>query len=172
MRWRTSMIALAMALSACGGEGTDLARSCRGRAVPNCLPYELAEIVEATVTPADVSVGDPSVEVTFRVLFDRCPDLDANHEITVQLRDGERLQDLVTLRDDGMDGDTMAGDGLLEKTIGNPFIGPLIPASRTVQLRFQTRVRPRCDGASCVGGTCRSEAFEIDYRLGAAFDPT
>lgn len=172
MRWRTSMIALALTTSACGGEGTELEQSCRGRAVPNCLPYELAEIVEASVTPADVSVGDPSVEVAFRVLFDRCPELDANHEITVQLRDGERLQDLITLRDDGMDGDAMAGDGLVEKTLGNPFIGPLIPSSRTVQLRFQTRVRPRCDGASCVGGTCRSAAFETDYRLGPAFDPT
>ncbi|MCB9614603.1 MAG: hypothetical protein H6722_19365 [Sandaracinus sp.] len=158
--------------AACGGEpATDLERSCRGRAVTNCLPYELAEIVEASATPSDIRVGDAAAELTVRLAFDRCPDLDANHEVTMQLRDGEQLQDLATLNDDGLDGDTMAGDGLIEKTIGNPFIGPMIPAGRTVQLRFQTRVRPVCDGSECIGGTCRSEAFEIDYRLGSRFTP-
>lgn len=157
----------------CGGDGgSDLERSCRGRAVPNCLPYELAEITEASVTPAEVQVGDAAAEVSIRVAFDRCPDLARNHQVTLQLRDGEQLQDLLTLVDDGEGGDAMAGDGLIEKTIGNPFIGPMIPDSRTVQLRFQTRVPPDCSGESCIGGTCRSEALEIAYRLGARFEPS
>lgn len=157
---------------ACGGEGgTDLERSCRGRAVPNCLPYELSELTEATVTPSGVRVGDPSVDVTFRIAFDRCPDLDRGHQVTVQILDEERLLDLITLSDDGLGGDAMAGDGLIEKTVGNPFIGTEVPAGRTVTLRFQTRAFADCSTGTCFGGTCRSEVLEVPYALGTRFEP-
>lgn len=166
--WTTTCCLLALA---CGDGGTELERSCRGRAVTNCLPYEVAALTDATVTPSGVSVGDPSVDVSFRIAFDRCPDLDRNHQVTVQVLDEERLLDLTTLSDDGMGGDTMAGDGLIEKTIGNPFIGPEMPAGRTVTLRFQTRALADCSSGMCLGGTCRSEVLEIPYTLGARFDP-
>lgn len=166
-----SILAFLLAFWAACDPGTELEQSCRGEAVPNCLPYELAQITSVEVGPSGVRVGDPAARVMFRVAFDRCPGLDRHHEVTVQLRDGEQLQDLLTLADDGRDGDAMAGDGLIEKEVGNPFIGPMIPSSRTVELRFQTRVPPRCspDRPDCVGGTCRSEVYTQPYVLGPRF---
>lgn len=168
-----SLLLALVALTVGCDPGTVLQQSCDGESVPNCLPYEYAEITSVEVGPSGVRVGDPAARVMFRIAFDRCSGLDRNHEVTVQLRDGEQLQDLLTLEDDGLDGDAMAGDGLIEKEVENPFIGPMIPSSRTVELRFQTRVRPRCDfpdrPGECVGGNCRSEVFTLPYALGPRF---
>lgn len=158
------------ALLGCGDDGDDFARSCRGQAVPDCLPYELAMLEAASLMPDGVPVGDPTVRVDVRVELSRCEAFERNHEVTLQIRtlgESPRIFDLVTLRDDGRDGDAMAGDGLIEKNIENPFFGPEIPADADVVLRWQARAPRDCSSGECVGGTCRSEILETPYHTGA-----
>ncbi|MEM9074490.1 MAG: hypothetical protein AAGE52_38705 [Myxococcota bacterium] len=175
---RTHFAALLFVLplaTACGGGGDEFTRSCNGRAVPNCLPFEFSVIESASVEPEEVMVDDPTATVELRIQMMRCPDLDRNHEVTVQIRtmdeESPSIFDLLTVRDDGQDGDTMAGDGLIEKTLENPFFGPQIPADTEVFLRVQARAPADCSGPMCIGGTCRSELFEAPYRIGRRFIP-
>lgn len=170
MKLPISLSILALGLLAGCGDETLLEKSCGGGTVPNCLPYEYAVITAASVEPGGVTVGDPLETLDVRITFDRCPRLERNHEVAIQLRTGgetPRIFDLVTLRDDGEGGDAMAGDGLVEKTIDNPFIGPEIPSSQDVTLLFRTRAPADCSSGTCVGGTCQSESFELPYTLGA-----
>ncbi len=164
----TSLAAMLLMVASCG-EDDDFARSCRGKAVPNCLPYEVAILESASLTPAAVPVGDPTARVDIRVELSRCEAFERNHEVTLQIRtldESPRIFDLVTVRDDGREGDTAAGDGLIEKNLENPFFGPEIPADADVVLRWQARAPRDCSSGSCVGGTCRSEILETPYHTG------
>lgn len=150
-------------------------RSCNGKTVPNCLPYELSIIESASLSPEEVTIEDPAMMVDLRIQLMRCEMLDRAHEVTIEMRAGSeespRILDLVTVRDDGMDGDAAAMDGLIEKTIENPFFGAEIPSNSEVFLRFQARAPADCSGAMCIGGTCRSETLEVPYRTGPRLDP-
>ena len=104
MKLPISLSILALGLLAGCGDETLLEKSCGGGTVPNCLPYEYAVITAASVEPGGVTVGDPLETLDVRVAFDRCPRLERNHEVAIQLRTGgetPRIFDLVTLRDDG-----------------------------------------------------------------------
>ena len=169
-----ALMVLACGLAACGSS-EPFERSCNGKAVPNCLPYELSILESATLEPSMVTIEDPTERVDVRIQLMRCEMLDRAHEVTIEMRAGTeempRILDLVTVRDDGMDGDVEARDGLIEKTIENPFFGAEIPANRDVFLRFQARAPADCSSGMCIGGTCRSETLEVPYRTGMRFDP-
>lgn len=160
-------------LAACGSS-EPFERSCNGKAVTNCLPYELSILESASVTEM-VTIEDPEQMVDVRVQIMRCDMLDRAHEVTIEMRVGTeeepRIIDLVTVRDNGEDGDVTARDGVIEQTIENPFFGAEIPANSDVFLRFQARAPSDCSSGMCIGGTCRSETLEVPYRTGPRFNP-
>lgn len=152
----------------------DFEASCAGEAVTNCLPFEASIIESATVTPDAVIVDDLTETVAIRVQLSICPDSPRPHEVVLELRAGEgedaRLIELLMLRDDGMtEGDTMAGDGLIDVDVVNPFIGMRVPTNQDVFLRFTARSPADCSSGTCRGGTCRSDELEIPYRTGSRF---
>ncbi|MFT5354253.1 MAG: hypothetical protein ACI9KE_001458 [Polyangiales bacterium] len=160
-------------LSACSTT-PDFEASCAGEAVVNCLPFEASIIDSATVTPDRVTVDDLTTMASIRVQLSICPDAPRPHEIVMELREGEgegaRLVELLMLRDDGMtEGDSLAGDGLIDVDLVNPFLGMRVPENEDVFLRFTARAPADCTSGTCRGGTCRSEEFEIPYRTGARF---
>ena len=168
-----TLVALAV-LAGCGSS-EPLERSCSGKTVPNCLPYELSIIESASLMPDGVTIEDPTENVDVRIQLMHCDMLDRPLEVTIEMRVGTeeepRIIDLVTVRDNGEDGDAAAMDGLIEKTIENPFFGAEIPANSDVFLRFQARAPADCSGPMCIGGTCRSDEIEVPYRTGARLDP-
>ena len=168
---------LMLSLAACSSS-EPFERSCNGKTVPNCLPYELSIIESASLSPEEVTIEDPLMMVDVRVQLMRCEMLDRAHEVTIEMRAGTeempRILDLVTVRDDGMDGDAVAMDGLIEKTIENPFFGAEIPANSDVFLRFQAasacrllgrdvhrRNLPKRDDGSAVPNGCASRSRRL-----------
>lgn len=152
-----------------------LERSCSGEGVTDCLPYEYAEIVSASMTPPNVPVDALGEEVDIRVEFDKCERSPRPHVVPVVMRIGglndsgsdARLINLLELRDDGMDGDATPMDGVIDVTVPNPFFGISdVPTNTNVVIQFQTRMPADCTGGTCIGGTCRSPEFEIPYRTG------
>jgi len=169
MRW----LLLGALLASCGEGGSTFERSCRGEAVTDCLPHEYSIIDEASVTPQDVTVGDPTERLRFTVRMSICPEVAVRHEVAVKLQtitsDGGTgsVLDLIRLADDGVtEGDEVAGDGVIDVEIANPFLGERIPERQDVRLSFQAVTRRDCTRGTCVGGTCRSEPLLIDYRTG------
>ena len=170
MRW--ALFTAAACALACGPE-TEFERNCAGEAVPNCLPREISIIEVATAEPS-VMVDDPEARVRFHVELSRCETAPRAHEVGVQIQtmgDSPRIFDVITLRDDGREGDAEANDGVIDKDLGNPFIGSELPDNTDVFLRFQSRGLPDCTGATCIGGTCTSERVLVEYRLGRRFEP-
>lgn len=166
-------LAACVFLGACGTT-PDFEASCAGEAVTNCLPFEASIIESASVTPDAVTVDDLSTRVAIRVQLAICPDAPTHHDLVMELRVGEgedaRLIELLLLSDDGMtEGDSVAGDGLIDVDVVNPFLGMRVPENRSVFLRFTARAPMDCTSGTCRGGTCRSEEFEIPYRTGARF---
>lgn len=172
MRW----MAIALLCAACD-PGTPFEQSCAGEAIVNCRPHEYSIIDSIEVSPSGLEIDDPGIPVSIRIRLSRCAQAPTNHEITMRLRtlsaddagSGGSLLDLLTLRDDGRtEGDSVAGDGMIDIEVPSPFIGSMIPENQDVALRFVSRALAECDGpGGCVGGTCRSEAFEIPFRTGA-----
>tara|TARA_B100001750_G_scaffold115905_1_gene91841 strand:- start:576 stop:1109 length:534 start_codon:yes stop_codon:yes gene_type:complete len=168
------ILALAVVLG-CGSDGTTLEQSCAGETVPNCLPYEYAEIVSAEVTPERLPLDALGEELSIRVVFDKCDAAPRAHSVPLVVRvggddegAGASLVTLLQLRDDGeTDGDAVAGDGIIDVSVPNPFFDSTgVPANTDVFLRFQTRMPPDCSSGTCIGGTCQSEVLEIPYRTG------
>ena len=149
-------------------------RSCSGETVPNCLPFEFSIVEMASVEPERISVDDPSKMADVHIEFARCERFERPHEVSLQLRtnndDAPRIFDLITLRDDGQDGDITPRDGIIQKTIENPFFGSELPVNQKVWLRFRVRAPADCSSGTCKGGTCLSEVFEVPYEMGSRFD--
>lgn len=152
-----------------------LERSCSGEGVTDCLPYEYAEIVEASMTPEGVPVDALGEEVRIRVVFDKCERAPRPHVVPVVMRIGglddagsdARLINLLELRDDGTNGDETAMDGVIDVSVANPFFGISdVPTNTRVMMQFQTRMPADCTSGTCIGGTCRSPEVEIPYRTG------
>ena len=159
----------------CACSESKLEQSCSGDGVTDCLPYEYAEIVSASMTPENVPIDTLGEEVNIRVVFDKCERAPRPHVVPVVMRVGglddagsdARLVNLLELRDDGMNGDETPMDGVIDVTVPNPFFGIRdVPSNSNVTLQFQTRMPADCSSGSCIGGTCRSPEFEIPYRTG------
>ncbi len=163
-----SLTACLAAAFSCGPE-TDFERNCAGETVPNCLPREISIVEVATLTPDRVVVDDRDARIQIHVELSRCSDPPRRHEVGIQmltLGDSPRIFDILTVRDDGEMGDAVADDGVIDKDLGNPFIGPELPDGVDVNLSFQSRGLPDCTGEMCFGGTCTSERMLVPYRLG------
>lgn len=170
-----TIVAVALLCAAAGcSEGTTFERSCNGEAVPNCLPHEYSIIENVSVTPGEVMVGDPRPELRFQIDLSRCPQAAVFHEVAVSMLvggagdAGASVFDVVRLADDGVtEGDETAGDGRIDVTLNNPFLGDRIPDNTDVTLRFRSRARADCSSGRCIGGTCTSEEVTLPFRLGA-----
>ncbi|MEM9194808.1 MAG: hypothetical protein AAGF12_36860 [Myxococcota bacterium] len=167
------LLALASLLYGCGDEcdsGSLLSRSCGGCAVPNCRVSEYATVRSAEISPREVTLGDPTLDVTFDVSFDTCGDATPGpHEIRVQAlamgaggtpdaSGSERLFSIITLEDNGRRGDAVAMDGEISVTVGNPF-GTDLPPNTDLQLRFVPFLN-----------TCEGDTLEQTYRTGDRFN--
>ena len=172
----TTLLRLLPALLLLGAcDSSTLEQSCSGEAVPNCLPYEYAEITSVEVTPSGLPVDALDQELTFRVEFDKCDAAPRPHVVPVVMRvggendagSGATLVTLVELRDDGSDGDAEAQDGVITTSVPNPFFGIReVPPNTDVTLVFQTRMPADCSSGTCLGGTCRSPELAVPYRTG------
>ncbi len=165
---------LLLALLASCDEST-LERSCSGEGVTDCLPYEYAEIVEASMEPAGLPVDALGEELSIRVVFDKCERAPRPHVVPIVMRVGglddagsdARLINLLELRDDGENGDETAMDGVIDVTVPNPFFGISdVPTNTNVTMVFQTRMPADCSSGTCIGGTCRSPEYQLTYRTG------
>ncbi|NOY90468.1 MAG: hypothetical protein GXP55_04600 [Deltaproteobacteria bacterium] len=172
-----------MALSACSGSSEPMTRSCNGRAVESCLPYEYSAVRSATLEPSGLDVGDLLTRAQVHVELESCG-ADAPGTLVVSVTAIARTRDpladggigeghfpLLELRDNGMNGDAVAGDGVIDKGTPNPFDNRLLPANTDLVLRFEPQRTPTCSGGSCTGGTCAGEVFELPYRTGSLAPP-
>ena len=138
-----SLSLLLVVLAGC--DTTALERSCGGSVVDLCAPREWAEVREATLRPEGLSIADFSVRAQLHVTLDRCEDAPAPHAVDVLLRAGGegdggssvRVMSLLTV-EDGADGDAVAGDGVIDVEVVNPFLAT-VPADEDVTLRFVAR---------------------------------
>lgn len=155
----------AITLAGCGGDdASPLTRSCRGERHLDCDPFEYSIAISAALEPARLAPLDGMTRAQFRVETQTCEMPPAASSVQVQARlEGPpddagvpraRIVDLVTLEDDGLLGDPVAGDGIIDVSIENPFTAS-IPSDTDIVLRF----------VPVIGG-CDGEAIEIDYRTG------
>lgn len=174
---------LLLALGACGSEGEPLTRSCNGKTVPNCFPFEYSIVEEATLEPERLRVGDFAATAQLHLRFASCgEDTPMPHQVDIEaialstdpFSDAgvsESRFSLITVRDNGSSfGDAVARDGLIDVEIPNPFAGPSVPANADLLLRFVPSTGSRCSGSICTA--CTGEAFELDYRTGDRFEGT
>ena len=157
---------LALLVLAC--EGSALERSCGGNAVELCDPYEYAIVTGATLEPPELPVADFDELAAIRVDLGRCADAPAPHVVLLSAivpddmpadggGAGVSVMSLLTLEDDGSNGDPTAGDGVIDVRVVNPFIAT-VPPETDITLRFTPRSSsPR----PCTGGS-----FELPYRTG------
>jgi hypothetical protein len=163
-------LAALMGLSACDeAERSALARSCAGERVLECDPHEYTAVRAASLLPEGIGPLDPTARAMVRVEVETCPGR-PDAPVAVQLfallgaTDGGggpvRVIDLgETLRDDGTAGDEVAGDGVIEQEIGNPF-GREIPERTRITLRFVP-----------VLAGCQGDPLELPYTTGARYVP-
>ena len=162
-----TLLFVASAGMSSGCDNTDLGRSCGGEFVLACGPQEWAEISDAQLGPPRLTIADFAMRAQVHVELMRCADAPAAHEveITVLVPDGEPAEDggvpvrvtqLVTVVD-GEGGDAVAGDGVIDVDIANPFVAT-IPADTDVTLRFVAR--------STTARGCSSGTFELPYHTG------
>jgi len=184
MRGLATWAALLTLLAACSsGIGDPVARSCNGRAVPSCLPFEYTAVRAASVEPSGLRIGDLTVRANVHVEIDGCGS-DAPGELIVGViaiasgRDGltdagnvEMRYPLLELRDDGMAGDAVAGGGVIDKSTPNPFDNRTLPPNTDLTLRFEPQRTASCAAGSCTGGTCAGEVLELTYRTGTLAPP-
>ena len=138
-----------------------LERSCAGEAIGLCGPAEWAEVVDASLTPDELTVADFSLRARVQAELARCDNAPAPHEVEiVGLVPGDagasvRLMELAVVEDDD-------ADGRIDVEIVNPFIATF-PTREAITLRFTAR--------STTPGGCAGGAFEAPYRTGAARGP-
>ena len=180
---RGAFLAL-LALSACSsGSGDPLTRSCGGDAIDNCLPFEYSIVQSASIEPAAIDVGDLSARAQVHIQLETCGSdapgtlvvtVTAIADTTDPLGDGGTVGSrfpLLELRDDGTNGDAVAGDDVIDVNTPNPFDNRLLPANTDLVLRFEPHRTASCSGGSCTGGTCTGEFFDLPYRTGALAPP-
>lgn len=150
-----------------------LERSCAGEVVGPCAPFAYAEITEAALTPSELSVGNFDLDAQVHVRLSNCgANTPVGHSVHMQalvmrsssLEDAgvsTMVFDLGSVYDNGMNGDAVAMDGMIDVTIQNPFSSEFPPNSDIV-LRFTPRASVACEGGS----------VEVPYELGPRFDPT
>jgi hypothetical protein len=158
-----------LALASCS-PGPPLQRSCEGRWVDACDPYEYAEIAAVTFEPTALSPGDPRqaamVHVELRTCGARTPSAPAVQIAAVVAGRGGTLPFDAQGLDAGGTGDDTRVYQLtdvrasepsatsIDATIANPFDGR-VPTSSDISLRF-TPIIGRCEGG----------ALTIPYRTG------
>lgn len=174
----TSRAALATGLAlfaASCGRGPPLQRSCEGRPVDLCDPYEYAEAVSATFEPSAISPGDPRDTATVHVELRTCgattptaPSVqisavvggaggtlpfDAFGQDAGSTGDDTRIYQLVAVPADE------ATSTIIDATIDNPF-DSRIPTNSDISLRF----------TPVIGG-CEGTPVTIPYRTGSRPSP-
>ncbi len=158
-----------LALASCS-PGPPLQRSCEGRWVDTCDPYEYAEVAAVTFEPTALSPGDPrqtaTVHVELRTCGARTPSTPAVQIAAVVPGAGGTLPFDAQGFDAGGTGDdtrvyqltdvraSEAGATSIDATISNPFDGR-VPATSDITLRF----------TPVIGG-CEGGALSIPYRTG------
>jgi hypothetical protein len=166
----TTLVLCALAGCSCG-DGSLLERSCDGEAVALCEPYEYAVVTEGSITPMEITLGDPRQRAMVHVRYDKCERAPGNHQVRISALTGgvmrpdggggAALVSLVTVRDDGAGGDTVAGDGEIDVMVDNPF-STTLPEESDLELRFEPFLPPGCSGET-LGG--------VPYRTGVRFAP-
>lgn len=149
-----------------------LERSCAGEVVGPCAPYAYAEIVEAELTPTQLSVGNFDLNAQVHVRLTNCgantPVGHAVHMQALVMRSSSlddagtstMVFDLGTVYDDGTSGDAVAMDGMIDVTIPNPFSSEY-PPNTEITIRFTPRASLACEGTS----------LEVPYEIGPRFSP-
>ena len=185
MRARLLLLTL---VAACGSDGPPpncdteeeaeacLAASCAGRVVNNCLPYEYSIVRSASWAPESIGVDDPGARFRYRIELDRCEEAPMRHDVRLEfLRPPERVLDLLPtpIRIDDTTPDDPAGPPqprvarkVAEAEIGNPFFGPEIPESRSIEIRVESRAGAQLGDAGVLGGTCVGRTLLTTYRTG------
>jgi hypothetical protein len=155
--------------------GPPLERSCAGRYVDTCDPYEYAEVAAATFDPSGLSPGDPRMGATVHVELRTCgattPATPSVQIAAVITGAGGVLPFDAQGADAGGTGDdtriyqltsVSASDPqstTIDTTIDNPFDGR-IPANTDITLRL----------TPVIGG-CEGGAITLPYRTGARPSP-
>jgi hypothetical protein len=162
---RAFHLALAFVLLVGCESGPPFERSCGGAEVDLCGPREWADLSNASLEPPELPVADFSLTSHIRVELAACDDAPAPHVVELSVLapvevDGGgaplRVMNLLTL-EDGRDGDAVAGDGIIDVEVSNPFLAT-VPAETDVTLRFSAR-------STTLGG-CTSGVIELPYRTG------
>ncbi|MFN7701786.1 MAG: hypothetical protein ACK6CU_07355 [Deltaproteobacteria bacterium] len=161
--------AAALAALASCSPGPPLQRSCEGRAVDTCDPYEYAEVAAVSFEPMELSPGDPRqsarVRIELRTCGARTPSAPAVQIAAVVAGAGGVLPFDAAGADAGGGDDTRlyqlaevrasdAGATTIEATLPNPF-DARVPARTDIRLRFTP-----------VLGGCEGGALSIPYRTG------
>lgn len=169
-----SSTSILLALGSCS-PGPPLQRSCEGRWVDTCDPYEYAEVAAVTFEPTQLSPGDPRqtamVHVELRTCGANTPSAPAVQLAAVVAGGGGTLPFDAQGFDAGGTGDdtrvyqltdvraSESGATIVDATIANPFDGR-IPANSDITLRF----------TPIIGG-CEGGALTIPYRTGSRPSP-
>ena len=187
-RMRVGALLCVLSVLGCGSDGPPpncdtaeeqeacLAASCAGRVVNNCLPYEYSIVRSASWAPEAIGVDDPSERFRYRIELDRCEQAPTRHDIRLEfLRPGERVLALLPtpIRIDESTPDDPAGPPqrnvarkVAESETANPFFGPEIPASRSIEIRVEPRAGAQLGDAGVLGGTCVGATLLTTYRTG------
>ncbi len=154
-----------IALIAIGCDTPPLSASCAGQRVMLCGPYEYSEVRAASLEPSELVIADFSMRAQIHVELARCDAAPADHSVDLSAivpaadaGGAVQVMSLLTLRD-GMDGDPVPGDGIIDVDVANPFIAT-VPAQSDVMLRFTSR--------STAPAGCTGASLEVPYRTGPA----
>ncbi len=169
-----SSSSIVLCLTSCS-PGPPLERSCAGRYVDTCDPYEYAEVASATFGPTELSPGDPRMGAMVHVELRTCgattpqpPEVqiaavirgaggvlpfDASGSDAGGSGDDTRIYQLTSVRASSATATT------IDATIDNPFDGR-IPANSDITLRLTPVI-----------GLCEGGAITIPYRTGSRPSP-
>jgi hypothetical protein len=168
MRALASLLVIEAVIAAAGCDAPPLERSCAGQDVGLCAPYEYSAVTSASIEPDELPVADFSMTAHIRVELARCDSAPALHVIDLVAivpdedppdgSTGEPVEvtSLITLRD-GVDGDAVAGDGVIDVEVPNPLLNT-IPTETDITLRFTPR--------STAPAGCTGASFDVAYRTG------
>ncbi|MEO0322159.1 MAG: hypothetical protein AAF447_04335 [Myxococcota bacterium] len=191
---RRSLVWAALLILGCGSDGPPpncdtpeqaeacLAASCAGRVVNNCLPFEYSIVRSASWRPEAIGVDDPSQRFGYTIELDRCEGAPVRHDVRLEfLRPPERVVDLLPtpIRIGAAAPEDPAGAPqrnvvrkVAEGEVPNPFFGPEIPESRSIDLRVEPRAGAQLGDAGVLGGTCVGATLVTTYRTGRRFTGT
>ncbi len=162
-----NVLVMALIFTLAGCSGTEFDQSCGGDTIPSCLPYEASIVSDVSFSPS-IPADEALADIELALTLTTCPDAPAGHKVTIQFRaDGDetRIFDLAEVRDDGTNGDAEAGDGRIEMTLDNPFLGSDIEGGSSGTIIVRARADQQCAGGECIGGSCQSAPVELSYQL-------